>query len=105
MAPKQTVEVVKKEKKRKGSRDSLPKRLSLEDDDLSSELISICKESNIDISKQDRGEIEDNLNIPDGDNLIIEDKEEIENDLDAKEEESCEAEKNETDEVEENQPA
>ena len=103
-SPKQTVEVVKKEKKRKGSRDSLPKRLSLDDDDLSSELISICKESNIDISKQDRGEIDENLNISDGDNLIIEDKEEIENDLDVNEEEACEAQKKENDDVEENQP-
>ena len=103
-SPKQTVEVVKKERKRKGSRDSLPKRLSLEDDDLSSELISICKESNIDISKQDGGEIDENLNISDGDNLIIEDKEEMDNGIDVKDEESGEAEKNKNDDVAENQP-
>merc|ERR1712045_1058229 len=46
----------KKEKKRKGSKDSISKRLSMEDEDLSSELISICKESNIDISKQNAKE-------------------------------------------------
>merc|ERR1740123_774258 len=50
-SPKQGVEIVKKEKKRKKSKDNISKRLSLEDDDLSSELLSICKESNIDISK------------------------------------------------------
>ena len=55
-SPKQSNEVVKKEKKRKGSKDSISKRLSMEDEDLSSELISICKESNIDISKQNAKE-------------------------------------------------
>ena len=50
-SPKQSTEVIKK--KRKGSKDSPTKRLSLEDDDLSSELMEICKESNIDISKQE----------------------------------------------------
>ena len=57
-SPKQVTEVVKKEKKRKGSKDSISKRLSLEDEDLSSELISICKESNIDISKQETTVVE-----------------------------------------------
>ena len=96
-SPKQTVEVVKKERKSKGSRDSLPKRLSLEDDDLSSELISICKESNIDISKQEQAEDEEkndeNLNTSDGDNLVIEDNEDVENDVEAKDEDSDETKK------------
>ena len=94
-SPKQNVEAVKKEK-RKGSRDSLPKRLSLEDDDLSNELISICKESNIDISKQVQREEDEkndeNLNTSDGDNLVIEDKEDIETNAECKEEESNETE-------------
>ena len=50
-SPKPASETVKKEKKRKKSKDNVSKRLSLEDEDLSSELLSICKESNIDISK------------------------------------------------------
>ena len=94
-SPKQNVEAVKKEK-RKGSRDSLPKRLSLEDDDLSNELISICKESNIDISKQGQREedekSDENLNTSDGDNLVIEDKEDVETNEESKEEESNETE-------------
>ena len=64
-SPKQTAEVVKKEKKRKTSKDSVTnKRLSLEeeeDDDLSSELMEICKESNIDISKQESVQLENKI--------------------------------------------
>jgi len=61
-SPGRAPEPIKKEKKRKDSKDSIVKRLSMEDtdsqpkadtlqntiDDITSELLSICKESNID---------------------------------------------------------